>query len=504
MAKRATRQIEFGDFQTPPVLADQVTSFLRSEGIAPASVIEPNVGRGAFVRSAMNHLPSIREIVAYDVNPNYTDALRGKHEQVPGMPKVRYITADFFALDWREELACLPPPILVLGNPPWVTAAGLGAIEGSNLPRKSNFQARAGIDAITGKANFDIAESMLLKLLTAAAERDVTIAMLVKTSVARRVLAYAWNGEFPLAAATMMEIDSKRHFAVSADACLFVARLGSRAVHKECPVRRLDQPADGVRVIGIRDGVLVADCAAYDDYEGIAARPRETTGFQWRSGVKHDCSSVMELEQVGADEYQNLLGHRAYLEPQFVYPMLKGSHVAGGRLTGGSRFMLVPQRTPSDRTDVIASTAPRTWAYLMEHAQQLDRRRSSIYRNRPRFCVFGIGFYCFAPWKVAICGLYKSLQFRAVPPRNGRPVMFDDTVYFLPCDSADTAIALADALNSDKAQALLNSMVFWDSKRPVTAELLHRLSIERLAASRGMPLSPASLQRENAQPLLFH
>jgi len=36
-----------------------------------------------------------------------------------------------------------------------------------NLPKKSNFQGLRGLDARTGKSNFDIAEWMLIRLIEA-------------------------------------------------------------------------------------------------------------------------------------------------------------------------------------------------------------------------------------------------------------------------------------------------------------------------------------------------
>ena len=39
------------------------------------------------------------------------------------------------------------------------------ALASPNLPSKSNFQNRKGLDAVTGKANFDISEWMLIQLM---------------------------------------------------------------------------------------------------------------------------------------------------------------------------------------------------------------------------------------------------------------------------------------------------------------------------------------------------
>jgi hypothetical protein len=83
----------------------------------------------------------------------------------------------------------------------------------------------------------------------------------------------------------------------------------------------------------------------------------------------------------------------------------------------------------------LQRSAPKAWQYLLANGAVLAKRGSSIYRNRPRFSIFGVGEYSFSPWKVAISGLYKKLEFVEVPPFRDRPVVLDDTCYFFPCQS---------------------------------------------------------------------
>jgi hypothetical protein len=164
--------------------------------------------------------------------------------------------------------------------------------------------------------------------------------------------------------------------------------------------------------------------------------------------------------------------------------MLKSSDVAKGG-TEDSRYMLVTQRAVGDDTAQIAERAPRTWAYLNAHAEFLNKRASSLYRGRPPFSVFGVGEYTFAPWKVAISGFYKQLSFIVVEPVKGKPVVLDDTSYFLSCQTKAQAEYLASLLNSAVAQAFYEALVFWDTKRPITADLLRRLDLRRLAEEVG-------------------
>ena len=143
--------------------------------------------------------------------------------------------------------------------------------------------------------------------------------------------------------------------------------------------------------------------------------------------------------------------------------------------------MVVPQQSVAEDTAGIRDNAPNTWAYLHAHADLLNRRASSIYRERPRFSVFGVGDYTFAPWKVAISGFYKKLTFVPIGPFEGRATVLDDTSYFLPFETEEQAEFSASLLNSAEAQEFYGAFVFWDSKRPITVDLLQRLDLRKLA-----------------------
>jgi len=77
---------------------------------------------------------------------------------------------------------------------------------------------------------------------------------------------------------------------------------------------------------------------------------------------------------------------------------------------------------------------------------------STIYRNRPRFSVFGVGAYSFAPYKVAVSGFYKKLHLVPLGRFARKPIILDDTSYFLACQSEAESAYLAGLLNSDIAK----------------------------------------------------
>jgi hypothetical protein len=142
--------------------------------------------------------------------------------------------------------------------------------------------------------------------------------------------------------------------------------------------------------------------------------------------------------------------------------------------------MIVTQRSLGEDTAGLRRTAPRAWKYLSRHRALLDARKSSIYEKQPPFAIFGIGSYSFAPWKVAISGLYKRSIFTVVGPYEGRPVVLDDTCYFLAFDDEARARRAAKALRSEAATDFLVARIFWDAKRPITKGILQALDLQAL------------------------
>jgi len=478
--RKKTATVEFGDFQTPSYLANRVCDLLVAQGLQPCAIVEPTCGKGSLLLAALERFPTVSRAIGVDINPDYIACLEKHLNRLSYSGIAEVSVGDFFAVDWERLFSQLPEPILVIGNPPWVTNAELSALESTNLPHKTNFQALSGLSAKTGKSNFDISEWMLIQILKLKVHKQITVAMLCKTSVARKVLAYAWKEDLSVKSSRLYRLDAQQVFGAAVDACLLVCHVADGSSNHLCQVYAGLSEDTYETTFGFRNGLLIADMDYFETWQHLQGEGY----YRWRSGIKHDAAAVMELKPL-QETYLNKFGESVDVENIYLYPMLKSSEIAHQNNPVPTRWMLVTQRHISEDTTPISSNAPKTWAYLHKHAAILDGRKSSIYRNRPRFSMFGIGEYTFAPWKIAISGLYKKLHFVVIGPYKGKPVVLDDTCSFLPCKSRAEAYLLETLLNSEVARQFYSAFIFWDAKRPITIDILNRLDVLALARELG-------------------
>lgn len=471
---KTKNQAEFGDFQTPIELATEIVDFLKNILPNPKIIIEPNCGLGNFLKASINQWHNQCLYFGFDINKNYVDSAR--NDLNTNNIDIQIEFADFFNKDWKSFFKTYKhQPILIMGNPPWVTNSALSSLNSKNLPSKSNFQKFKGLEAKLGKANFDIAEWILIELINSLKSCHACIAILCKTSTIRKVLKYFWLNDVNIFDTSIHLIDAKKHFNVSVDACLFITHLNSPKKIKQADVYADISFKNPKYRFGLVNNELIANLNDFEKYNAIDG----ICEYTWRSGIKHDAAKVIELNFNG-DRYINGFGEIVNIENDYIYPLLKSSDLSNNRLTP-HRFMIITQKKTGDDTQYLKYQAPKTWDYLEKYAPILDRRKSIIYKKRPRFSLFGIGDYSFTPWKVAISGFYKNIIFSPIGNLNKKPIMVDDTCYFISCYSKQESELLAKLLNSQPCQRFLKSLIFFDSKRPININILKRINLKKLA-----------------------
>jgi len=225
---------EYGDFQTNTDLANKVAKHLSSKGTSPQLVIEPTCGKGNFIIASLNNFKKIQTIIGIEIYKPYVWETKFNildfflSNLNLNKPEITIIHSSVFDYDFQKISKQFPTEdLLVIGNPPWVTNSKLGSLNSTNLPKKNNFKNQSGLDAITGKGNFDIAEYITIMLLDAFQTHNGFLSLLVKNSVVKNIVFEQKTKKYQITEIEKYCIDSKKEFNVSVEASLFLCALNS-------------------------------------------------------------------------------------------------------------------------------------------------------------------------------------------------------------------------------------------------------------------------------------
>jgi hypothetical protein len=488
---------EYGDFQTNKTLALRVSKYAFNKNPEVEFLLEPTCGKGNFLLACIAQFKNLKKVVGVEIYKPYVWKTKFGilshylNNPTDKKPEIDIIHANAFEFDYNLlAKSTIHLKTLVIGNPPWVTNSELGSIDSNNLPNKSNFKKHKGLDAMTGKGNFDIGEYISFSLLKCFQNHDGIFAFLIKNSVVKNIIHDQKNNKFRIGNIEKLNIDSKKEFDASVNACLFISRINYTP---EFICKEYDFYTDeNLTTFGWYKDKFVYSVKDYDESSIVDGK----SNFMWRSGVKHDCSKVMELDEKNG-HFLNALGEEINLERELVYGLLKSSDLKEDKTNTFRKLTIITQRKVGQETKYIKDEFPLIYDYLKSHKDFFDKRKSSIYQDKPNFSIFGIGSYSFAPYKVAISGLYKSTHFTLVSPNNNKPLMLDDTCYFIGFDKLKMAEIAHYLLNSELTQKFLKSIIFSDSKRSINKDTLMRIDFEK--AFKTAEFENAKLKIENLE-----
>jgi hypothetical protein len=484
---------EYGDFQTNLNLANKVVFHLTTKNASPAIIIEPTCGKGNFIIASLKHFSKVKKVFGIEIYKPYVWESKFNiidfylNNPTENKPEISIIHNSVFDFNFKTiaKENC-PNEILIIGNPPWVTNSKLGSLNSSNLPKKTNFKNHNGLDAMTGKGNFDIAEYITLMMIETFQHQKGNIALLVKNAVTKNIVFDQFTKKYSISDIEKHCIDSKKEFNVSVEASLFYCRLNSNPTF-DCTEFDFYNNSNAKLNFGWLADKFVSNLDTYSNAERIDGK----CPFEWRQGIKHDCSSIMELDKVNG-HFVNGMKEEIKLENELVYGILKSSDLKNTVIKETRKYTIVTQKKVGQETNYIKYDYPKTYKYLSEHQDIFNSRKSSIYNNKPLFSIFGVGDYSFKPYKVAISGLYKTFHFTLVLPQDNKPVMLDDTCYMLGFEKLEFAVYSLILLNCETTMQLLQSITFTDAKRTFTKDVLMRIDLLELAQT----IDKSELQNE--------
>lgn len=487
MISETIERREYGDFQTPSILSDLVCSILLKEGFTPEIVVEPTFGKGSFIISALKTFPKLKQVYGVEIYESYfwftKFAILELFVENPHLnkPSISLYCEDIYVFDFSHiEKATTKQKVLVLGNPPWVTNSELSVLNSCNLPAKSNFKSYNGLDAITGKGNFDIGEYIILMMLNTFVKHNGCMAMLAKNSVIKNLIQDLPKTNYDIFDIIALKFDAKKYFNASVEASLFKCKFGRSSHQYICKISSLDSPDLVESKFGWVDRKFVSDVALYQKNKAFDGH----CSFIWRQGVKHDCSKILELKMVN-DKYINGFNEEVTLEDDLIFGLVKSSDIQSPLISMPRKYIILTQKRVGEDTSYLADKYPNIHKYLTANICFFSERKSSIYKGKPLFAIFGIGEYSFKHYKIAISGLYKKPIFSLILPFNNKPVMLDDTCYFLGFDDISEALIVLGILNSSYTRDLLRSIAFIDAKRPYTKDTLMRIQLFKIAEHLG-------------------
>lgn len=481
-------RICYGDWQTPSVLAEKICEAHILRNGDPDIVIEPTCGLGAFVISALKKFSNLKEIHAIEINQRYTNELKlnllseALSHPSHNYPDIYIYNSDFFEFDFSfiiQKCKLNNWNLAIIGNPPWVTNSSQGRLGSTNLPIKINNYGLKGIDAITGRSNFDISEYITLHLLKSSHLVKGGMSFLLKNSVIRNILLKQHTERIHIGDIEQRLIDASSEFNVSVDASCFSVKFNCTSsficVVKDFYTDKFLQEYGWIQDSFVADTKMYCNFSKYD----------RLSTYVWRSGIKHDCASVLELTLLNG-VYVNGFGEIVHIEDDLIFPLLKSSDISKYKANSIRKFVIVPQRKVGEDTSLLAVTHPLAYAYLTKYEVEFQSRKSTIYKDKDKFSIFGVGDYSFRKYKIVVSSLYKTISFILISPFKEKPVLVDDTCYQLDFNDFEEAKCIYDALNSNEINSLLHSLVFKDAKRVVTKNLLMRLDVAQWCKDKGV------------------
>jgi len=182
----------------------------------------------------------------------------------------------------------------------------------------------------------------------------------------------------------------------------------------------------------------------------------------------------------------------AKVEPDLVYPLIRGEDVKRWYVEFKDRYVIVPHNPRTGqpfRLDEMITRFPNAFSYLNEYRDELKKRtikpflslRDRIKKAKSQtakkaveeeldknfYILDNIGTYTFAPYKVvwgaiagAITGKAVSFACAVVEPINERPVVPDHSVILVPAETPDEAYYIAGVLNTVIVRSAIASYTY--------------------------------------------
>lgn len=493
---RQTRHA-LGEYYTPDWLAEYTLNRVGYHG--NGTLLDPTCGSGIFLAYAVQRLQAqgcddpLHYVAGIDLNPLACLTAKATLLLATGRPK-HELSLPIYCADVILAPPKLEPFDFVVGNPPWVNWQTMSQDYREatrSIWERYGLFPHSGMDSILGKGKKDLS----LLLTYCAADKYLRVGGKLGFVITQSALKSQGAGDgfrrfclpdVPLSVLHVDDLSRIRPFdGASTRAAVLILEKGRDTVYP-VPYVLWNKSKKGINL----SDLSLEQVDAVTKQVEFVAEPHDAIYSQWLTGKPAAIRAVRKL--LGPSDYQahagvytggangvywlELLGEtdqglylrniiesgkrvvpqvEAILEPDLVYPLLRGTDVKRWHATPSTHILLtqdVEKRRGYD-WDWLQVTYPRTAAYLVQF-EPLLRSRAAFKRyfrtSSPFYSMFNIGTYSLAPYKVVWNGMGKQrMEAAVVSSRNGKPILSNQAMHpFIGVYNEDEAHYLAACLNS--------------------------------------------------------
>ncbi len=149
----------------------------------------------------------------------------------------------------------------------------------------------------------------------------------------------------------------------------------------------------------------------------------------------------------------NIIPH--LIERDLIYPIARGREIAPFRWNRGNTYGIIPQNSMQGYSvDMMLERYPQALDFFFAFRKELEQR-SSLKRyltGAPFYSCWNVGKYTFAPYKVCWSEISGHFKACVLSSTEGRIVVPDHKIYFIPIDKKEEALYLCAFLNASAVE----------------------------------------------------
>lgn len=512
-----------GEVYTPEWLADHVVESVWAEN---QSWIDPTAGCGSFAlalaRCARRHRATSIDFLGIEPNPwaalaaaaNWALAIAWLSGEPCGQRPIPIVCQDLLHMDrWPMRRATR-----VVGNPPWILWDDMSAelIEQTAVMwRHYGLFAESGMRSILGGGKKDLAMLITYAAADHCLERGGKLAFVLTASAFKSTVSGRGFRRLrlpdgcPLRILQVDDLTALRPFQrVSSKCATFVLQKGHEpsfpvpyfvwSSTASNPDAQLAEPADlgdplsPWRHADLRSRRQLDAVLGGSHYQArLGVNSGGANGVYWFERLAVLNNGLWTMRNLSTSGKRALPSHTVDLEPDFLFPILRGNDVRRWFATPSAWILLVQDTSRRIGLDLrtLSEIAPRCLEYLARFEPVLRSRAAFIrYFHRtdsdgrhrpigPFYTMFNVSRYSHAPVKVVWNRMGHRLAAAVVSGSEGKPIMPQETHCQFALENHDEAYYLAALLNSQWAQQTLESFGA-AGKSFATPGTIHRLRLD--------------------------